>query len=141
MVAHESTGHRILAALVHQDADGPDPQGARERALNGDLQALGNARAVVPVQMTESWWFLFPEAVERTRPRSWQGTMPRAARDVETIAEPKSVLRRLTSSKGGPPYSEADSTAIAEEVKSSGLAPVGTCASYDRFQQLARSLT
>lgn len=138
--ATEASGPRVVAALVHRDADGPDPQARVEARLRADLAPLGGAHAVVPVQMIEAWWFLFPEAVKAVRPGAWRGRLPRTARDVEVIDRPKAELQRLTRAGHTPRYAEADSRVIAEHVRLKRLEPLGTSRSYDRFSAIAKSI-
>jgi hypothetical protein len=47
------------------------------------------AEPVVPIEATEAWWFLHPDAVEAVNPRAWAGRMPRQVRDVELIRSPQ----------------------------------------------------
>lgn len=136
---YKATGTRIAAILVHRDADGPDPTGAEEEKL-GRQVATVPAHPIVPVQMIEAWWFLFPDAVESVRPHAWRGKMPRKARDVEAITNPKPELTRITGRGNRHPYTEADSIAIAEAIRRLQPAQIGTSASYDRFLALARQI-
>lgn len=130
----------VAAVVVHRDADGLDPHGRQFRQLTDALQPCHReTHIVLPVQMTEAWWFLFPDAVEAVRPQAWRKVMPRVPRDVELIAKPKAELRRLTK-RTGTIYSEADSPAIAEEVARQRLSPLGSSVSYDRLPPLARKL-
>jgi hypothetical protein len=132
-------GATVQAVLVHRDADGPDPDGVEEAKLAAQIVGVP-AHPVVPVQMTEAWWFLFPEAVESVRPTAWRGKMPRHARNVETIINPKAELARVTGRGNKHPYTEADSIGIAQAVRDKGIVPVGTSASFERFRQLAKSI-
>jgi hypothetical protein len=131
-------GKPARAVLVHRDADGPDPDGLVQQRLRQQLKSVP-ADPVVPVQMTEAWWFLFPDAVEAVNPRAWCGVMPRRPRDVEAISGPKKELQRLTR-KARREYGEGDSPAIAEQVRKLKLNPVGRSRSFDRFAQLAKEL-
>lgn len=136
----EATGRRVAAVVVHRDADSHDPEGVVHRLLTEQLASMGNAHGVVPVEELEAWWFLFPGAVEMVRPRAWRGCLPRRARDVETIRNPKQELARLTRSPHSAAYTEADSTSIARAVYENGLTPVGTSFSFRRFEHTARSI-
>lgn len=137
----ERAGTPVQAVVVHRDADGPDPSGTRHSQLATQLNALGcDAFAVVPVQMTEAWWFLFPDAVEAVRPQAWRRRMPRSNRDVETIDNPKAELQRVTRPSGHE-YSEADSPAIAQKVSDLAAVPHGRSASYERLRKTASILT
>ncbi|WP_203960468.1 hypothetical protein [Actinocatenispora thailandica] len=138
---YEAGGRQVTAALVHRDADDPDPDGAVAIALSNDLAPLGRAHPVVPVEEIEAWWFLFPDAVEAVRPSAWRDTIPRRARDVERIRNPKQELQRLTGRRKKARYEEAESPRVAEFVRQLGLRPQGSSASYHRFGAVARSLT
>lgn len=141
VAATERAGTPVHAVVVHRDADGPDATASVHQQLADQLTTLPCAgHPVVPVQMTEAWWFLFPDAVEAVRPRAWRDLVPRKDRDVETINDPKSELQRLTR-RAGHEYSEADSPAIARKV--SELSPVqyGRSASYSRLLATAAALS
>lgn len=140
IAAEEAAGQSVCAALVHRDADGPDPTARVEYDLALQIQRLQKGYPVVPVQMIETWWFLFPDAIEAVRPRAWKGKLPRRARNVEKIDSPKAELQRLTGKGNTPEYAEADSRAIAENVRHLSLTPLGTSASYQRFVALARAI-
>jgi hypothetical protein len=130
------------AVVVHRDADRSDAQGSLARLLDSQLAPVhGTARivAVVPVQETEAWWFLFPAAVEQIKPKAWAGCLPRTARDVELIGGPKEELQRRTA--GPHKYTEADSPKIAQKIRELQPAKLGRSASFDRFEQLAKELT
>jgi len=137
--ATEATGQRVAAVLVHRDADGPDPDARVEASLGAQLRSLGRAHPVVPIQMIEAWWFLFPDAVESVRPHAWRGTMARRPRDVEAIENPKEVLRQRTRQRG-PEYAESDSPIIAQHVRQQNLQPLGRSGSYERLRNIARSI-
>lgn len=129
-------GRQIGAVLVHRDADGPDAEGRVEEDLGRQLLPVRGV-PVVPVQMIEAWWFLFPDATESIKPLAWRGVLPRAARDVETITNPKKELERLTRPHA---YVEADSPAIAIAVRETGASALGRSASYSRFAVRAGAL-
>ncbi|MGL5862111.1 MAG: hypothetical protein ACRCY9_12740 [Phycicoccus sp.] len=136
--AERRTGRLIQAVLVHRDADRQDPRGEVEAALAREVRTIDGARPVVPVQMIEAWWFLFPAAVEAVRPVAWRGKLSITPGDVERIDQPKKKLERLT--RGSRPYSEADSAAIAAQIRDQRRAPRGSSASYERFVAMARGL-
>lgn len=138
--AHEAAKGPVVAVLVHRDADGPDPDASVAAALRGQLAPLGG-QLVVPVQMIEAWWFLFPDAVEAVRPGTWRGCLPRRHRDVERIDRPKNELMSRTGAGGGTSYTEADSPAIARKIREQGGTPHGLSASYRRLTELAVTLT
>lgn len=129
----------VAAVVIHRDADGHDPDGDVEASLATTLSVLGPAYPAVPVQMTEAWWFLFPEAVESVRPQKWRGVLPRNVGDVERMDDPKKKLKSLTRATGAV-YAESDSAAIAASIREKGVTPQGVCASYARFVAMAAAL-
>ncbi len=137
-----------LGVLVHRDADQADPRGQLHQLLTQQLQDfadLTRVGAVVPVQELEAWWFLFPAAVEAVNPGAWAGIMPRIARDVEMINDPKNELKRCSSSKNRQSgrikkYQERDSPAIAQKIRLLNVEPLGTSKSFDLFRTLAKDI-
>lgn len=136
--AHQAR-ERVVAMVVHRDADGPDPRGTVETALAIQVHRIGGL-PVVPVQAIEAWWFLLPDAVEAVRPSAWRGRLPRSPRDVELINQPKAELRRATRAGHGLEYTEADSPVIASHIREKGLQPLRSCASYDRMVARAQQI-
>lgn len=109
-----------------------------QEALDEHLRAAGGS-AVVPVQMMEAWWLLFPDATESVAPRAWRQVLPRRGRDVEMQDDPKQELRRLTAPTGRE-YTEADAPSIARAVRDTRPSAAGRSASYDRLVALAQRL-
>lgn len=143
LVRLEERMRTVRGVLVHQDADGPDAQGAARGALQAQLDTLvtsAPAHAIVPVQETEGWWFLFPEAVRAVKPGAWRQLVLRAG-DTAMIPSPKEELKRATR-KVAPKheYDESDSIAIAEQIAVRRLAPVGHNHSWDSFVTIATGL-
>ena len=138
-----AAGRPVSAVVVHQDADGPDANGAVAAALGTRLHAhfltQPAAFPLVPVQMFEAGWFHFPTAAESIAPRAWAGRLPRANRNMDGINEPKFEFQRMTRPTGRA-YSEADSPAIAEAVRGGQHPAIGQSASYVRLVHLARLL-
>ncbi len=135
----EKSGNRVSAVLVHRDADGPDPEHSVAKKLGRDLSVLTcPGHPVVPVQMTEAWWFLFPEAVEKVN-EVWRNKMSRTARNVDMINNPKEELFRITRATKRS-YSEADSPAIAQKIRLLNAEPLGTSKSFDLFHTLAKDI-
>ncbi|MGH3834663.1 MAG: hypothetical protein ACRDSF_03005 [Pseudonocardiaceae bacterium] len=137
--AFEAVNGRVAAVVVHRDADGHDPNGAVAADLARQLTAL-DGHPVVPVQAIEAWWFLFPDAVEAVRPRTWKGKLPRQPRNVELINRPKKALQQATQGRGTPEYAESDSPIIAAYIREKSLIPLCPCRSYDRMVTLATSI-
>lgn len=138
----EASGTTVRAVIIHQDADGHDNGVESERRIAESFARIAtNADGVpvVPVVMIESWWFLYPDAVESLK-SSWRGCMPRSGQNVERITSPKKELQRLT--RGTRPqhqYAESDSAAIAAKIRELALEPQGSSESYSRF--MSRVLT
>lgn len=137
--ATEAGGQPVHAVLLHVDSDGADPTGSRAKELALALKDVPKAHPVVPVQCTEAWWFLFPNQVESVRPIAWKDRLPRGARDVEMISNPKAELRRLTR-KSGSEYAESDSPRIAEKIADAKASMTGSSKSFNRFGEVVRAL-
>lgn len=136
VVAAESRIRMVRAVLVHQDSDGPDAQEAVARKLDKELKRTINsspAYAVVPIQMTEGWWLMFPDAVRASRPSAWKD-LKLPNRDTGGISNPKKVLQTATR-KASPKneYSESDSLAISEIIRDTKAQPSHTNSSWDSF--------
>lgn len=138
VTATTAGGQPVAAVVVHRDADRPDPTGAVEVMLRRQLAGIA-AEVAVPVEAMESWWLLFPTAAESVRPYAWKDRLPRTARNVDHVRDPKSELRRATRSSGKE-YTEADSPAIAFAVAGGCHPAVGTSPSWDRLGASARRL-
>ncbi|MGL5829582.1 MAG: hypothetical protein ACRC0L_08450, partial [Angustibacter sp.] len=109
------------------------------KKLGRDLSVLNcPSYPVVPVQMTEAWWFLFPEAVERVN-QVWRNKMSRKARNVDLIDNPKEKLFKITGATKRL-YSVADSPAIARQIRLLNPEPLGTSTSFDLFRTLAKDI-
>lgn len=132
VAALQSRGSLVSSVVVHQDTDGPDPQGLNEVRLRTQLQGIADEVAV-PVEEMEAWWLLFPGAVRATRPGVWRTVLARTQGDVDAVGDPKGKLMRETR-RAGYEYSEADSVAIAEQVATRQFQPAGASASYTRWE-------
>lgn len=137
VIATEAGGQPVAAVLVHRDSDDVDPDGKVEKALQVQIHELPGAVAVVPVQATESWWLLYPTAVESLSPLRWKGRLSRKSREVDLIPHPKDELKRATRPYE---YSEADSRRIAERIASGAHEQCGTSGSFARFQARSREI-
>jgi len=116
----------IRCVLMHEDADDVEPA---HEALIAKVESAYKSwpwpvHAVVPAWETETWWFLFPDAVQAVRP-SWRRPDQHAGRDVGRIGNAKEALKRAVRPSGAKPtfvgYTEADSVAIAEKIVELGL--------------------
>lgn len=111
----------IRAVLMHEDADEVEP--AHERLIAKIEQTYRSLRwpvfAVVPAWEMETWWFLFPDAVQAVRP-SWRRPGQYTGRDVGKIRNAKEALRQAVTPAGAKDtfqtYSEADSVVIAAKI-------------------------
>lgn len=131
----------VVAIVIHRDADGPDPQGKQYAVLAKDLSdQLDGYPTVpaVPVQMTEAWWFLFPEAVRAVAPGAWRD-LKLPTGNVEEIRDPKKRLVGLTS-KTSRAYRESDSEEIAKNILAQGRRPVSDSRSFGRFFEDAQRI-
>lgn len=128
----------IDCVFFHGDADALPPAATEmadamiAAARSEDLHIC----AVVPGWETESWFFLFPEAIRAAFP-SWRAVRSRSG-STDHIADPKRELMNATrphSGKGG--YEEKNGPAIAAKIRANGLArsPTGQSESYRRFVQ------
>ncbi|MFI7080331.1 hypothetical protein ACIBO1_23805 [Micromonospora sp. NPDC049903] len=114
----------IRCVLMHEDADEVEPA---HEALIAKIESAFRSlpwpvHAVVPAWEMESWWFLFPDAVQQVRP-SWQPPRQYAGRDVGKIRNAKEELKKAVRPPGAAAkfqtYVEADSVQIAEKIAGS----------------------
>lgn len=91
--------------FVHRDAEGQDP-GLRKTEVEQALHGYGfKSVAVVPVRMTEAWLLLDEAGIRQVAGRPSGGEdlgLPRQPRDVESIADPKGMLKRALLVAGQP---------------------------------------
>jgi hypothetical protein len=98
---------------------------------------------VVPAWELEAWWFMWPDAVQAVRPKSWRAPDDHLGKRVGLIKDAKEELRRKVvpkdlkpeKRKSFPHYQESDSPAIARQVREKKLArkPGAKSDSYSRF--------
>lgn len=136
-IAAQETSRPVHAVLVHQDADGKDGERRRE-TLQAQLDEMRTAHnsgystsrrkkkkgpipcpwricAVVPVQMTEAWWLLFPDSIRALNPGAWRDLkLPTGA--VENHNDPAALLTSRTDkhTRGKKKYIKSESPAIAD---------------------------
>jgi hypothetical protein len=94
----------------------------------------------------ETWWFLFPDAVQAVRP-TWRRPDQFAGRDAGKIRNSKEELKKAVTPAGARPsfqtYTEADSVAIAEKIVALGhlTAPwFARSASWETFLDKVKQL-
>lgn len=91
--------------IVHRDAEGQDPQNRRdeiEAAVAAVLVEL-TSLPVVPVRMTEAWLLLDEAAIRRVagRPTGKVALGLPAAKDAESVPDPKALLQRALEVASG----------------------------------------
>ena len=144
LVAAERTTADVLCIFAHEDCDAVEP--AHESLalkIETAFAAAGcHVHAVTPAWETESWLFLWPEAVATYR-RGWASLEKYRGRDVGRIVDAKEVLTRALrppgnrGQSGTRDYRESDAPEIAKRIAELGLAatPGGKSGSYDRFRE------
>lgn len=94
----------IRAVLMHEDADEVEP--AHLALVDKIERAYQSLRwpvlAAVPAWEMETWWFLFPDAVQAVRP-SWRRPDQYARRDIGKVRNAKEELQRAVT----PPHARA----------------------------------
>jgi len=135
----------VACVFAHEDCDDVEPN--HEAACTKIEAALAKAgcpaHAVVPAWELEAWWFMWPEAVQAIKPRSWRAPDDYLGKRVGLIKDAKEELEKRVipknlkpeKRKGFPDYEESDSPAIARQVRERGLArkPGARSDSYMRF--------
>lgn len=92
--------HGAMLIFVHRDAEGADPDVRRaEFADVGDERVV----PVIPVRMTEAWLLGDARAIARAAGRPKATIVLPAPRQIEQLADPKSVLERLLIEAAGDP--------------------------------------
>lgn len=141
IVEAEQTDADVICVFAHKDCDAVEPAHT-ELALEieRNFEEIGlHVHAVTPAWETESWLFLWPDAVAAHRP-SWRRLNRFVGRDVGRIDDAKEQLRRAlrpTGNSSARDYKETDAPEIAKRVRELGIAnqPAAKSASYDRFRQ------
>lgn len=91
-----SSGPVPHVIFIHRDSDGPDPE-RRRNEIRSQSSAAGAAHVVpvIPVQTLEAWLLLDPGAIRAVvgNPAGRKPLELPAAGRVESVADPKSVLR------------------------------------------------
>ena len=137
--------HDVMCVFAHEDCDDVEP--AHEAACTKIETALAKvgclAHAVVPAWELEAWWFMWPEAVQAVRPKSWRAPDDHLGKRVGLIKDAKEELRKRVvpkdlkpeKRKTFPHYQESDSPTIARHVREKKLArtPGARSDSYARF--------
>lgn len=125
----------VVCVIAHRDCDAIEPAHENERdKLLKDMndKGLPNPIAATPAYEIESWWYLWPAAVSKTR-TCWKKIEFRGS--AGKIVSAKEALRRDLRPQGNsrncPDYEESDSLTIAENVKNLGIvrSPINNTAS------------
>ncbi len=137
--------HDVLCVFAHEDRDDFEPKHEETcKKIEEALEKAGcPAHAVVPAWELEAWWFMWPEAVQAVRPKSWRAPDDYLGWEVGKIKDAKEELKKKVvpkdlkpeKRKGFQTYQESDSPAIARQVREKNLArhPRAKSASYSRF--------
>jgi hypothetical protein len=137
--------HDVVCVFAHEDCDDVEPK--HEAACAKIEAALAKAgcpaHAVVPAWELEAWWFMWPEAVQAVRPKSWRAPDDYLGKKVGLIKDAKEELGKKVvpkdlkpeKRKNFPHYQESDSPEIARHVREKKLArnPGAKSDSYARF--------
>jgi hypothetical protein len=138
--------HDIVCVFAHEDRDDFEPKHEETcKKIEEALEKAGcPAHAVVPAWELEAWWFMWPEAVQAVRPKSWRAPDDYLGKEVGKIKDAKEMLKKKVVPKdlkpekrnNFPHYEESDSPKIARQVREKRLAqqPGATSASYARFR-------
>ncbi|HEX5752485.1 MAG TPA: hypothetical protein VFZ09_40140 [Archangium sp.] len=141
----ERATHDVACVFAHEDCDEVEPKHLEVCAkIETALAKAGcPAHAVVPAWELEAWWFMWPDAVQAVRPKSWRAPDDHLGKRVGLIKDAKEELRKRVvpkdlkpeKRKGFPHYQESDSPAIARQVREKNLArrPGAKSDSYSRF--------
>ncbi|RKH59789.1 hypothetical protein D7X55_36950 [Corallococcus sp. AB049A] len=139
------TTHDIVAVFAHEDCDDFEPkhEGVCQKIEAAMQQAGCPAHAVVPAWELEAWWFMWPDAVQAVRPKSWRAPDDYLGKEVGRLKDAKEELQKRVVPKNlkadkrktFQTYQESDSPAIARHVREKGLArkPGAKSGSYARF--------
>ena len=141
----ERATHDVACVFAHEDCDEVEPKHLAVCAkIEAALAKAGcPAHAVVPAWELEAWWFMWPDAVQAVRPKSWRAPDDHLGKRVGLIKDAKEELRRKVvpkdlkpeKRKSFPHYQESDSPTIARQVREKKLArkPGAKSDSYSRF--------
>lgn len=122
--------------FIHEDFDSIDGQeyiDVRDRVQKEFYKATGCAHYTLAVWETESWLFLFPQALQAFV-SSWKLPARYQGKDTGKISDPKKVLMNEMGSISRR-YREADAPGVFERAAEGGhlSQPTGTNRSWDRL--------
>lgn len=118
----EKVGKKVTV-VAHRDCDDYEPAHINQtKLLEQDLKSAGvsSAVAATPAWEIESWWMLFPKAIETVRP-SW-ARVDYGNRNVGKIQNAKETLTRDLRPSNNPrckDFHESDGAKVAEHVAKS----------------------
>lgn len=142
-VAAQSVTHEVVSVIAHRDCDQIEPAHVKyQEILLKEMHThdLPRPIAATPAYEIESWWFLWPKSLAKTR-RCWN--VVKARGHVGKFKDAKEKLRRELRPKGAgahcPDYAESDSRKIAENVKELDIVRAGEGRS-DSFAEFVRQI-
>lgn len=149
LVRAEAVTRHVAAVIAHEDCDDTEPAHVTLAAtIEAELTSAGvpHPIAATPAWEIETWWMLFPDALQATRP-CW-ATFDHASRDVGRIQHAKEELRRQLRPTTAharsrcPDYAESDGIKIAAAIRSRNLIDQerGNAASLAEFKAKVRAL-
>lgn len=149
LVRAEAVTRPVAAVIAHEDCDDTEPAHVTLAAtIEAELTSAGvpHPIAATPAWEIETWWMLFPDALQATRP-CW-ATFDHAGRDVGRIRHAKEELRRQLRPTTAharsrcPDYAESDGIKIAAAIRSRNLIDQerGNAASLAEFKAKVRAL-
>lgn len=137
---HRQVGakHPYDALINHADTDAVEPSHVEPaERIERELGAAGcPGHAAVCAWELESWFFLWPGAIEAARPTAWAVPANLRDRDVGQLQDPKRILKDRVLRTGRPAglaYRERDAPLIAEQIAPRFADRTGSSRSFDRF--------
>jgi hypothetical protein len=146
LIEVERTTGDVICVFAHEDCDDVEPShSALSEKIESAFAAAGHqVHAVTPAWETETWLFLWPDAVASHRP-TWTKLTKYKGKEVGKIRNAKEELSRALRPKAQGAkhrdYRETDAPLIAKKVRELGLAdkPSGKSASYDAFREKVKA--
>lgn len=141
LIDAEQAVNDVIAIFIHEDCDAvhPSHQALYEKIRIGYEETGYTVIPVTPSWETESWLFLWPQAMQALRPK-WASASKYRGRDTGYIENAKEELRRALRPSGAASgkvrdYRESDAPQIAAKVRELGVvgSPEGTSASWNTF--------
>jgi hypothetical protein len=143
VVKAEQVLNDVCFVFAHKDCDAVEPAHvAQAKAMKVALaaQGLANVVPVAPAWETETWWFMWPDAVAAVNAK-W--TRLKRKGNHGMITDAKETLRRdLRNANTRRDYQESDSPTIAANVLSLGIIDqrIGSSESFTQFRRELREV-